>query len=92
MFADAHEWIHTLPIDSAAVKHDACLQHTHIQTCMHAYTYMHAYTQLPPGWEKKVTPDGQEYYVNHNTKTTHWDPPEPSPLHLRLEQAQMCAT
>ncbi|KAJ8606904.1 hypothetical protein CTAYLR_008934 [Chrysophaeum taylorii] len=30
---------------------------------------------LPPGWEQKVAPDGRAYYVDHNTKTTHWERP-----------------
>ena len=30
---------------------------------------------LPPGWEEKKTPDGKPYYVDHNTKTTHWERP-----------------
>lgn len=31
---------------------------------------------LPPGWERKVTPEGVAYYVDHNTRTTSWHPPE----------------
>ena len=31
--------------------------------------------QLPPGWEKKVNRNGKTYYVDHNTRTTHWNPP-----------------
>mmetsp|Transcript_4033 Transcript_4033/g.10366 ORF Transcript_4033/g.10366 Transcript_4033/m.10366 type:complete len:215 (+) Transcript_4033:51-695(+) len=30
---------------------------------------------LPPGWEMKYAPDGRPYYINHNTKTTHWERP-----------------
>eukprot|EP01048_Picozoa_sp_COSAG05_P015958 COSAG05_NODE_1992_length_3734_cov_2.706740_1_plen_510_part_00 len=30
---------------------------------------------LPPGWEPRFTPEGKPYYINHNTKTTHWEPP-----------------
>lgn len=30
---------------------------------------------LPPGWEQKCDPNGRIYFVNHNTKTTHWDRP-----------------
>jgi hypothetical protein len=30
---------------------------------------------LPKGWEQKVTDDGKIVYVDHNTKTTHWDKP-----------------
>ncbi|CAN0401598.1 unnamed protein product, partial [Ascophyllum nodosum] len=28
---------------------------------------------LPPGWDKKTTPTGEVYYVNHQTKETTWD-------------------
>jgi E3 ubiquitin ligase SMURF1/2 len=31
---------------------------------------------LPPGWEKRVTPGGLPYYVNHNAKMTQWERPE----------------
>eukprot|EP00752_Nemacystus_decipiens_P013885 g12326.t2 len=27
---------------------------------------------LPHGWEEKVSSDGRPYYVDHNTRTTHW--------------------
>jgi len=31
---------------------------------------------LPPGWEVKIDPSsGRNYYVDHNTRTTHWNPP-----------------
>lgn len=30
---------------------------------------------LPPGWEERKTLAGRLYYVNHNTKTTHWMKP-----------------
>lgn len=32
---------------------------------------------LPPGWEQKYAPDGRAYYIDHNTKTTHWERPIP---------------
>lgn len=31
--------------------------------------------QLPPGWQLSYTPDGKPYYIDHNTKSTHWDIP-----------------
>ena len=37
-------------------------------------------SQLPPGWERRVTPTGEPYYVNHIDKTTSWDPPGPTPM------------
>ncbi|KAK3734003.1 hypothetical protein QZH41_009848 [Actinostola sp. cb2023] len=30
---------------------------------------------LPPGWEKRVETNGRVYFVNHNTRTTHWEDP-----------------
>ena len=30
---------------------------------------------LPSGWERQTAADGKVYYVDHNTKTTHWAPP-----------------
>ena len=33
---------------------------------------------LPPGWEKKTTPEGKAYYVDHTTQRTSWTPP-PAP-------------
>eukprot|EP01132_Coremiostelium_polycephalum_P002726 gene2726-3384_t len=32
---------------------------------------------LPPGWEARSDPNGKVYYVDHNTKTSHWDLPSP---------------
>ncbi|KAI8639663.1 hypothetical protein BD408DRAFT_261479 [Parasitella parasitica] len=34
---------------------------------------------LPPGWEEKFTPEGRPYYVDHNTRSTHWEKPAPGP-------------
>ena len=30
---------------------------------------------LPPGWQVAYTNEGQMYYVDHNTQTTHWQLP-----------------
>ncbi|KAF2355800.1 WW domain, partial [Trinorchestia longiramus] len=30
---------------------------------------------LPPGWSVDYTQKGRKYYVDHNTKTTHWSHP-----------------
>ena len=32
-------------------------------------------TGIPQGWEKRQHSDGRDYYVDHSTKTTHWNPP-----------------
>lgn len=31
--------------------------------------------QLPPGWEQRVTADGRPFYVDHSTRSTHWQLP-----------------
>ncbi|ESL10097.1 hypothetical protein TRSC58_02174, partial [Trypanosoma rangeli SC58] len=31
---------------------------------------------LPSGWQMAYTATGQPYYMDHNTKTTHWTLPE----------------
>ncbi|AAZ10109.1 zinc finger protein 3 [Trypanosoma equiperdum] len=31
---------------------------------------------LPAGWQIAYTANGQPYYLDHNTKTTHWNLPE----------------
>ena len=28
--------------------------------------------ELPPGWERKLAPDGRVFFTDHNTRTTHW--------------------
>lgn len=30
---------------------------------------------LPPGWSVDLTLRGRKYYIDHNTKTTHWSHP-----------------
>ena len=30
---------------------------------------------LPEGWEERRTPSGRTYFVNHVSKTTHWERP-----------------
>ena len=38
---------------------------------------------LPRGWETKMDRNGTVFYVDHNTKTTQWNPPtEPSYFHI----------
>ncbi|KAH9578687.1 WW domain [Trypanosoma melophagium] len=33
--------------------------------------------QLPIGWQAAYSPEGEVYYIDHNTRTTHWQiPPE----------------
>lgn len=44
---------------------------------------------LPPGWEIKYTTTNgvaRKYYVDHNTQSTHWDPPLPIGWEERVDQ------
>ncbi|KAM5281540.1 NEDD4-like E3 ubiquitin-protein ligase WWP1 isoform 2-T2 [Ctenodactylus gundi] len=34
---------------------------------------------LPAGWEQRKDPHGRTYYVDHNTRTTTWERPQPLP-------------
>ncbi|KAJ8272680.1 hypothetical protein GJAV_G00092140 [Gymnothorax javanicus] len=34
---------------------------------------------LPPGWEQRKDLHGRTYYVDHNTRTTTWERPQPLP-------------
>ena len=36
--------------------------------------------RLPSGFERATAPDGRPYYIDHYTKSTLWNPPEPAPV------------
>lgn len=36
---------------------------------------------LPPGWERRIAPNGQYYYIDHNTQRTTWIRPTPAPAY-----------
>ncbi|OUC49259.1 WW domain protein [Trichinella nativa] len=41
----------------------------------------HSLPPLPTGWEEKITPHGERYFMNHNNETTTWfDPRVPQEL------------
>jgi hypothetical protein len=59
---------------------------------------------MPAGWECKRTPEGLAYFVDHNTRTTHWEPPlqrgggpvsisiyQPSTKSIKQEHEEMLA-
>uniref|UniRef100_H2Z0P2 WW domain-containing protein n=1 Tax=Ciona savignyi TaxID=51511 RepID=H2Z0P2_CIOSA len=35
----------------------------------------HSHISLPPGWEQATTPQGEIYFIDHQTKTTSWVDP-----------------
>ena len=39
--------------------------------------------RLPPGWDMRLDAEGRPYYVDHSTKSTHWDPPANTPAEAR---------
>ncbi|KAI8073640.1 hypothetical protein BDF21DRAFT_423941 [Thamnidium elegans] len=44
---------------------------------------------LPPGWEARQAPNGQYYFIDHNTETTTWEDPRrftPPPLNYVAPQ------
>lgn len=44
---------------------------------------------LPPGWEKRLDrTTGRFYYIDHNSKTTHWNPPANWIDYQRLNERQ----
>ena len=43
---------------------------------MYANTTKKAAVVLPRGWERKATPKGKIYYLDHNTCTSHWELPK----------------
>ncbi|GAA5983399.1 hypothetical protein JCM5350_007636 [Sporobolomyces pararoseus] len=43
---------------------------------------------LPSGWEKRETPGGRAYFVDHNTKTTTWDDPRIPSLQPDSDQSK----
>ena len=36
-------------------------------------------TPLPQGWEERKDRNGRSYYVDHTTRTTTWERPQPLP-------------
>ncbi|XP_012815079.1 E3 ubiquitin-protein ligase NEDD4-like isoform X8 [Xenopus tropicalis] len=40
---------------------------------------------LPPGWEMRIAPNGRPFFIDHNTKTTTWDPRLKFPVHMRTK-------
>ncbi|GAA5954405.1 hypothetical protein JCM3765_004449 [Sporobolomyces pararoseus] len=43
---------------------------------------------LPSGWERRQTPGGRAYFVDHNTKTTTWDDPRMPSLQPDSDQSK----
>ncbi|GAA6023843.1 hypothetical protein JCM8202_003652 [Rhodotorula sphaerocarpa] len=43
---------------------------------------------LPSGWERRQSPSGRTYFVDHNTKTTTWDDPRLPSLNSESDQTK----
>lgn len=40
---------------------------------------------LPEGWEQAATPEGEVYFINHQTRTTSWFDPRIRKFSLKRE-------
>ncbi|XP_045144831.1 NEDD4-like E3 ubiquitin-protein ligase WWP1 [Echinops telfairi] len=61
-------------VDAAKIRQsDGCVEPTRQQS-----GHSSAET-LPSGWEQRKDPHGRTYYVDHNTRTTTWERPQPLP-------------
>ena len=65
-------------------------QHQHAR--QHSCDSMLDEPQLPPGWEKARTPDGQLYYLNHILQTTTWVDPRKGQLQPIVSQSNPVPT
>ncbi|XP_075405632.1 NEDD4-like E3 ubiquitin-protein ligase WWP1 isoform X2 [Tenrec ecaudatus] len=60
-------------LDAAKIRQsDACVEPARPQSGNSTET-------LPSGWEQRKDPHGRTYYVDHNTRTTTWERPQPLP-------------
>jgi hypothetical protein len=41
---------------------------------------------LPPGWEMRFDQYGRKYYVDHNTRSTTWERPQPLVNYLTISE------
>lgn len=62
--------------DDAALAADDAATHTYLEddavTAGNVPQFVGMHGPLPPGWEEAFMPDGRVYYLDHNTRTTHW--------------------
>jgi protein salvador-like protein 1 len=49
--------------------------HSGISLVSQNSSFRQSYEELPPGWSTDYTMRGRKYYIDHNTKTTHWSHP-----------------
>jgi len=50
-------------------------------------------SNIPKGWELRIDQLGKAYYVDHNTKTTHWELPSvPKPVSSQAQYPAYAAT
>jgi protein yorkie len=43
---------------------------------------------LPEGWEQAQTPEGEIYFINHQTRTTSWFDPRIRKLSRELSESR----
>jgi len=44
---------------------------------------------LPPGWEMRFDQYGRRYYVDHNTRSTTWERPQPLVSYSSFEETEL---
>jgi hypothetical protein len=68
-----------LVIQEIPTYHGKSLSQSHPYTSQPSHVSMTSSTTarvvLPPGWEQRTDGEGKVYYVDHHTKTTHWNYP-----------------
>uniref|UniRef100_A0A8C1VJQ0 E3 ubiquitin-protein ligase n=1 Tax=Cyprinus carpio TaxID=7962 RepID=A0A8C1VJQ0_CYPCA len=65
-----HSHIHTHTSQSLTRTHIHKLTHAHTHSCFVCFLR----------WEQRKDPHGRTYYVDHNTRTTTWERPQPLPM------------
>ncbi|XP_015781830.1 membrane-associated guanylate kinase, WW and PDZ domain-containing protein 1 [Tetranychus urticae] len=49
--------------------------HSRVSLASQNSSFRQSCEDLPPGWSTDYTMRGRKYYIDHNTKTTHWSHP-----------------
>ncbi|XP_071950222.1 transcriptional coactivator YAP1-like isoform X2 [Antedon mediterranea] len=78
-----HNRAHSSPAQMQEIDRSTQDQHTHLREQSLDVTADDM--PMPQGWEMAKTPQGQRYYLNHNTHTTTWEDPRKKMLTNQLK-------
>ncbi|XP_033121149.1 transcriptional coactivator YAP1-like isoform X2 [Anneissia japonica] len=81
-----HNRAHSSPAQMQEIDRSTQDQHTHLREQSIDVTTDDM--PLPQGWEMAKTPQGQRYFLNHNTHTTTWEDPRKKMLTSQLKASQ----